>query len=424
MNRDSGYIRPPVYRQLGKLFYGGFFLFLFLLPLFRGVVYPVEKGIFFLFILLLWLIWQFRKPFTPEELTGKRRPFYKDSFFWGSFFLTALIWLQTLSVSAKPVNSLPPLLEITSVFLVFNLSREAFSHRHRKKQLFRFLSVLSCFHVLLNFCFCLNLMNTNWWETPEFLSGTFVNHNHFAGFLSLLLFFVFGRTLAKRSEPCSHLLLLLFALWTLLLLSMSRGSWLACFATFLIGGLMLFRNKSLRKLGLRITGGILTVIIIFLIFIQIEFNPHATERFYSFFNAEKQAEFSDFRLRLWQSTISAIKEKPWFGYGCGAFEWEMRPFRQEHFPYKFDYAHNDYLQFVMECGLVISIAAFIFLLSCIFSFFRKFRSPTLHYFRFEDFGLFLGLLCLLLHGLVDFNLHIFSNFIFFGLYAGLITKAR
>jgi O-antigen ligase len=205
---------------------------------------------------------------------------------------------------------------------------------------------------------------------------------------------------------------------------MSRGSWLACSITFFVGGLMLFRNKSLRKLGLRITGGITAVIIVFLIFIQIGFNPHITERFYSFFNTEKQAEFSDFRIRLWRSTMSAIKEKPWLGYGRGAFEWEMRPFRQERFPYKFDYAHNDYLQFIMECGLLISILALIFLMSCIFSFLRKFSSPTLHYFRFEDFGIFLGIVCLLIHGLVDFNLHIFSNFIFFGLYAGLITKAR
>lgn len=424
MNKEVSHIRTPAYRQLGKLFYGGFFLFLFLLPLFRGVVYPVEKGIFFLFILLLWLIWQFRKTLAPEEVTEKRLSFYRDHFFWGSFTLTILVWLQTLLVSAKTSDSLPALLELTAVFLVFNISREAFSHRHRKKQLFSFLCLLAGFHVLLGFCFYLNLLNSEWWETAEFLSGTFVNHNHFAGFLSLLLFFIFGRILGKRSENCSHLLLLFFSAWALLLLSMSRGSWLSCLASLLIGGLMLFQNKGLRKLGLHITGGILTVVIIFLIFIKLELNPHVTERFYSFFNTEKQAEFSDFRIRLWQSTMSAIKEKPWFGYGRGSFEWEMRPFRQERFPYKFDYAHNDYLQFIMECGLLISIAALIFLLSCIFSFLRKFQSSTLHYFRFEDFGLFLGILCLMFHALVDFNLHIFSNLVFFGLYSGLIAKNR
>lgn len=421
MNKNKSRLRTPAYRLLGQVFYGGFFIFLFLLPIFRGVIYPTEKAIFFLFLVTLWLIWQGRKLFTPTQIT-LQKPFYQNKFFWASFLICLAIWWQSLAVSAKPLDSLPELLQMTALFLIFNLGQEAFAHRRRKKQLFIFFYLNTIFHIVISFGLYFNLLKHDWWETAEFLSGTFVNHNHFAGFICLLFFLIFGCCLGKRSDNQSPFLILLILTGTLLLLSMSRGGWLASCIVLFTGGLMLFRNKALYQLGLRIIASVIFSIILFLIVIYGQFNPELSTRFHSFFQSEKQAEFTDFRIRLWQSSLAAIREKPLFGYGKGSFSWEMRPFRQERFPYQFDYAHNDYLQFMMECGLLIFIPSLFFLVLCLISFYRKFHSPKLYYFRFEELGLFLAVLCLLIHGIVDFNLHIFSNLILWGLYLGLITE--
>ena len=208
------------------------------------------------------------------------------------------------------------------------------------------------FHASLGFLYLFDFLPHPWWEKPDFLSGTFVNHNHYAGLLELTFFLTFGRLLANRQEGLVVNVLYLAFIWAALLLSLSRGAWISVSISLLIAGVLLTGERTLRVLGLRIISILLLGTLVVGIYVFSEFNPSLTQRFASFGTKQGQFEFMDFRIKLWQSTIEAIEDRPLLGHGPGSFEWSMRPYRRKGFEFAFDYAHNDWLQFAMECGLV------------------------------------------------------------------------
>ena len=221
------------------------------------------------------------------------------------------------------------------------------------------------------------------------------------------------------------LVLYLAFIWAALLLSLSRGAWISVSISLLIAGVLLTGERTLRVLGLRIISILLLGTLVVGIYVFSEFNPSLTQRFASFGTKQGQFEFIDFRIKLWQSTIEAIEDRPLLGHGPGSFEWSMRPYRRKGFEFAFDYAHNDWLQFAMECGLVFIFIGLVYFIFFFGRMLRKLRSEKLSFFRFEEFGLGLGVLCLLIHGIVDFNLHIFSNAMLFVTFLALgITEVR
>ena len=120
--------------------------------------------------------------------------------------------------------------------------------------------------------------------------------------------------------------------------------------------------------------------------------------------------------------MNAIAERPILGHGPGSFEWAMRPYRLKGFEFAFDYAHNDWLQFTMECGVLFVLFGLIFFYKFFRSMLNSINTEKLSDFRFEEFGLRLGVFCLLIHSMVDFNLHILSNAVMFVVFIGLATS--
>ena len=87
------------------------------------------------------------------------------------------------------------------------------------------------------------------------------------------------------------------------------------------------------------------------------------ERFRVIFAAETLGDV-DVRIQGWEMTLQAIAERPWLGYGHGAYQ-EM--FFLLHGPELgaagiFDHAHNDYLQAAAELGLPAAGALWLALL--------------------------------------------------------------
>lgn len=62
------------------------------------------------------------------------------------------------------------------------------------------------------------------------------------------------------------------------------------------------------------------------------------------------------RLSGWQVTLEAIAERPWLGYGHGAYQEMFLLRRDERFGGVFDHAHNDYLEILAELGLIAGAA--------------------------------------------------------------------
>lgn len=117
------------------------------------------------------------------------------------------------------------------------------------------------------------------------------------------------------------------------------------------------------------------------------------------------------RLYIWKVAGKHIAEVPFAGYGPGAFplrfaEWETAYLRlspeNENRPFAGlqDHAHNDYLEIVVDHG-ILGLAAFILMLILLVPAFRGTRNPGS---RFED-GIIAAIIALLAVALVDFPLH-------------------
>ncbi len=410
-----------LYRFTGYLLIAGIVVVLFAAPIVRGVIYPTERAIFGLAILLLWSLQQWRGWLKNGHALQIKEWLSVD-------VILACLALLVACVSTyinSNYDSLVRLADFVSLFLFYLLIRAVFLRRKRRQRFFSFIILLGMFHASLGFLYLFDFLPHPWWEKPDFLSGTFVNHNHYAGLLELTFFLTFGRLLANRQEGLVINVLYLAFIWAALLLSLSRGAWISVSISLLIAGVLLTGERTLRVLGLRIISILLLGTLVVGIYVFSEFNPSLTQRFASFGTKQGQFEFIDFRIKLWQSTIEAIEDRPLLGHGPGSFEWSMRPYRRKGFEFAFDYAHNDWLQFAMECGLVFILIGLVYFIFFFGRMLRKLRSEKLSFFRFEEFGLGLGVLCLLIHGIVDFNLHIFSNAMLFVTFLALgITEVR
>ena len=123
-----------------------------------------------------------------------------------------------------------------------------------------------------------------------------------------------------------------------------------------------------------------------------------------------------------------IAAYPLFGTGLGGYQSTFEKFRTSGFVFTQDYAHNDYLQFLAELGVVgFSIAA-AFLLSILIRAVRaslRPPNPTIHWLGLGCCG---ALAAILIHSAADFNLYVPANAILLawicGVAAGSLMDAQ
>lgn len=118
------------------------------------------------------------------------------------------------------------------------------------------------------------------------------------------------------------------------------------------------------------------------------------------------------RLEPARHTLPMIAARPWVGHGAGTYYTSFPPYKQRamllHL-YYFDHAHNDYAEIAADTGL-IGLALLGNVVAASLWRVRKLlslrQSPAA---RGVAYGATMAITCVLLHSLVDFNLHIPAN---------------
>jgi O-antigen ligase len=134
----------------------------------------------------------------------------------------------------------------------------------------------------------------------------------------------------------------------------------------------------------------------------------------------QQDPLEDSRWIIFNDTIKAIGEFFPLGSGFGTFVPVYPRFQELFLDHKFiNSAHNDYLQWIMEGGILAAILIFLFMLMYFSRWPKVWLRSEWKTLNFIQVGAGIGMLAMILHTFVDFNLHTTANQVYFAFLAGL-----
>jgi O-antigen ligase len=129
----------------------------------------------------------------------------------------------------------------------------------------------------------------------------------------------------------------------------------------------------------------------------------------------------ELRVSIYQDTSRIVLDHRWVGTGLGTLVAEYPRYASFYNGLTVDHAHNDYLELLAETGIVGGICGLFFVALLLWQGFGSFQSATGHFPRAVIAGSLAACAGLLLHSLVDFNLHIPSNALIFLLLSSIVT---
>jgi len=339
------------------------------------------------------------------------------------------------SISHAPLTSLAWWSFLAGLFLFFIVFQKSVTSNRDLKMLIRILMGVAVLEAIYGIVQALvPSMGVLWVDyITAYLGdarGTYINRNHFAGFMEMMLPLGLGYTLAMgswhkklslkalissdRSNFQFFLSIGLIVMALALLLSKSRAG--------IFGGVLGFITFALL---MRSSSGelpksfwvIISVIVGMVSFysLKIGIDP-VLERFL-------RISQDTSRLDIWRDSFTMIKDHP-LGIGLEAFRQVFPIYNGSNLSdVRFNYLHSDYLQLLVEAGwigFVALVGGFYLFLIKSFSKIRHMvlRSDPLKYFL--SVGALSGLVSMAFHSFFDFNLHMPANCVYFVMLMGIV----
>jgi len=245
--------------------------------------------------------------------------------------------------------------------------------------------------------------------------GPFVNRNHFAGYLVMVVPVALGMMIATRNREKKALLGFAAAFMAAAVFaSASRGGAFSLAAAATAFGLMMISSKAARKnlLPLAIVGCVAAVGTI-----MIGIGP-LLARTGDLVGADATREF---RWPLWRDTLRMIGAFPVFGVGLGCFRSVFPAYKTFAAQLLFSHVENDYLHLMAEMGLAGFAVGMAFIGLILRNAFHSYRHKRSSSSRGLLIGLAAAVVGMLAHSLVDFNLHVPSNGLLFAMILAMLV---
>ena len=238
--------------------------------------------------------------------------------------------------------------------------------------------------------------------------GSYVNHNHYAGVMELLVpiplvlsltHFVHGRTKGLAALAAAVMAASIF-------LSGSRAGMAAIVVQMAILAVVVIRRETKAGTAM-LTVGIFVVVLIGLVaWIG---GGELTKRMSSI-HSEAKAELSGgTRITIDRDGLRMFAEKPLLGWGLATFPEVYPQFRSFYTDFYVNAAHNDYLQLLIETGVLGFAMMIWFLFATYRGAIRKLENWPSDTNGAVAMAATIGVTGLLVHSLVDFNLRIPAN---------------
>ena len=249
-----------------------------------------------------------------------------------------------------------------------------------------------------------------WLRTPRlggWIYGSYVNHNHYAGLMELLVPIPLIICLSHLAHEKTRIAAGVAAAVMVgtIFLSGSRGGMIAIFVEMIVLAVVLFRQKRSVRIAIGV-GAFAVVLISLLVWLG---GKELTVRVSSI-SKETRTEISGgMRLSIDRDTLHVFRQKPIMGWGLRTFPVVYPQFRSFYTNFFVNEAHNDYLQLLAETGVLGFGIMVWFLLTLYRRARRKIGDWTSSVTAAVTLACMLSCTGILVHSLVDFNLQIPAN---------------
>ena len=364
----------------------------------------------------------------------------------GLTFAVLLLWVVRLWLGSKPKLLFPPLCWAVLAFAAYAIGRyftadiEYIARQELIRVLlyaFLFLAVVNNLHrqectTVITFTLVFVAMGVAAYAVYQYMtgsdhvwnfikpykhrgSGTYISPNHLGGFLEMLLPLGLTYSLVARVKPVTRILIGYASLVILagIVVTMSRGSWLSTALALSMVFVVLIFDRRYRLPSLVLLGVMLVGAAVFM--------PRGTvfqHRAKQLVNRDGEAR-DGLRYAMWEPAFRMWQDHPWWGVGPAHFDARFGGYRPDQVQIRPDRAHNDYLNTLADWGIVGTIlvaSAWVLLGIGTVRTWRSVRRSTTDLGQNRGsnkmafvLGASAGLLAILAHSVVDFNMHVPAN---------------
>jgi O-antigen ligase len=382
-----------------------------------ATVEPWSQSFLEIGAVLLFVVWAARQAF------GKDQGIYWNPLGWPLLAFAALGLIQySLHLTVYPFVTKIELLKLGSYLVLFFLAGQAFRTAGQRVAWAWFLLALgftvSLFGILQHFTFNGKLY---WLRQLRFIGypfGPFTNRDHFAGFVELIIPVGLAMLALRGTRRDQIPLVALFTIVPIgaVFLSASRGGIIATCVQLLLVATFL-RKRPVGIARLMAVAAILIAAGAFVAWLGV---GTALERFATLKSGVVTEQ------RRWimiRDSWHVFLDHPLMGSGLGTLETAYPRHASYYDGLVVNHSHNDFIEALAETGVLGVACCAVFLVGLFRRSLAEIGSDRDQFGRAVRIGCLVACTGLLIHGLVDFNLHIPSNALLFFLQAQIASSA-
>jgi O-antigen ligase len=382
----------------------------------HGAVEPWSEAVLEVGAAVLLLLWAW------EVSVGGEFKVVWNPLLWPLLGLWGVAALQLAAgITVYPFQTRIGLLKYTALLALFFLCAQSYRKLEHWHGFVWFLLILgfavSVFAILQHFTFNGKLYWVREIQFGGIPFGPYVNRNHFAGLVELLIPPGLAILILRAERRDQLPLVALFTLFPIgaLFLSASRGGIISFLGEIgLLAFLILFRRREGKELA---AAGLVVVLAIALVsWLGI---GRALERFASY----KTLEVSEGRrIEMLQGTWRIFLDHPIAGTGLGTLQEVFPLYETIYDGLIVNHSHNDYAEVLAETGVIGGLCGLAFLVLLAWTGWKNIVAEKEVMNLAYQAGALVACFGLLVHATVDFNFHIPSNALIFLLQAALATS--
>ncbi len=349
-----------------------------------------------------------------------------------------------VTLSLYPHDTLLGFFKLAAYLAAFVLAAYAFEPREGRNVLAPGLIVLGSLEAAYGIVQYLTGYQKIFGFTKQFYTedatGTYINHNHFSGFLELVIPFaammVFYNLQSRSAQGAPqrrrggasgyslslHPRIFFYAFIVVLLLiavvfSRSRMGIVSVLASLILMAL-LGQLGGGRRAWMVVTLLLIACSMTYAIWIGLD---PVMKRFEALTPSGLENPYA--RVAIWKQASGILKDYPAVGTGLGTFAVAFRRYQTSSLDLFVDHAHNDYLEVATDTGILGAVLLFIPIMGLLLKMILAYVGARSAYRRSVLLACIGSTAALLVHSTMDFNLQVPANALLFAAVLGIGSKA-